>query len=117
MFFGFIYFMKRNKKKIREQNLVLLFSLFIFRQQDLLKSVKLSEPRIIQIRKVALFCNETGSTFLAPTLVQVKFYRNALTVANIPLHTVFNSYHMVWLCDGLRASALHCNHKVMVQNR
>ena len=60
---------------------------------------------------------ETGSTFLAPTLDQVKFYRNARTAANTPLHTVFNSYQMVWLCYGLRASALHCSHKVMVQNR
>ena len=42
-----------------------------------------------------------GSTFLAPTLVQVKFYRNARTAANISLHNVFNSYQMVWLCDGL----------------
>ena len=42
--------------------------------------------------KRAYFCNETGSTFLAPTLVQVKFYRNSRTAANIPLHAVFNSY-------------------------
>ena len=43
-------------------------------------------------RKAGLFCNETGSTFLAPTLVQVKFYRNARTASNTPLHTVFNFY-------------------------
>ena len=50
--------------------------------------------------KPAYFVMKPVALFLAPTLVQVKFYRNVRTAANIPLHIVFNPSQMV--CMALR---------------
>ena len=55
MFFGFIYFVKRNKKKIREQNLVLLLSLFIFLQYQWMKAARFVEKcKTFQTKNVTL---------------------------------------------------------------